>query len=481
MDIHGTTAVETLNGTSGDDTFYLEGGTDTVNGNGGMDEVNLNDAAGPVTVNLATGLLTGWGTATLNGISQIYGGWHGGVLTGNANTTYIAAPGGDTTIYAGGTSGVTIVLGYGDDTVHGGPGNDTIFVFTGNNVIDGGGGYNTVDYSAVTQTSTVSGFVTVDLYAGAWHPGGYDSLTDITNITGGNYGNILKGDWQNNIIVGGSGNDIIDGRQGNDVLTGGAGADLFIMDAGTGNTVVTDFSAAQGDQIDLSAYGFHTLAGILAVASQSGADTVITLGSGSVTLKGVAESSLAAADFANLVPETIGYQSSVRTAVFSGAAGSYSINVSGDTVTVGADTLTYIQQAQFSDYMLVFDLNSSQDKLVYELYQAAYDRTPDNAGFRYWAQAADNTGMSATALADQFLSAAEFTQKYGANPTNTAYVTELYTNVLGRAPDQAGLNYWIGEANGGMAHDQLLVAFATSAENLQLIGAHTSAGFWTTM
>ena len=63
--------------------------------------------------------------------------------------------------------------------------------------------------------------------------------------------------------------------------------------------------------------------------------------------------------------------------------------------------------------------------------------------------------------------ASEFTAKFGANPSNDAYVTELYTNVLGRAPDAAGLAYWEGQANSGVARDQLLVAFATSAENLQ--------------
>jgi hypothetical protein len=85
------------------------------------------------------------------------------------------------------------------------------------------------------------------------------------------------------------------------------------------------------------------------------------------------------------------------------------------------------------------------------------------------------------ALADAFLASPEFAQKYGANPSNAAFVTELYTNVLGRAPDQAGLTYWIGQANAGEAHDQLLVAFATSQENVQLIAPHVSSGFWTTL
>ena len=127
---------------------------------------------------------------------------------------------------------------------------------------------------------------------------------------------------------------------------------------------------------------------------------------------------------------------------------------------------------------VVTNLTTSEDTLVYELYQAAYNRMPDYAGFTYWAGQADARQMTALQLADQFLAAPEFTAIFGANPSNNAYVTELYTNVLGRAPDAAGLAYWEGEANSGMAHDQLLVAFATSPENVALIAPHTANGFW---
>lgn len=195
-----------------------------------------------------------------------------------------------------------------------------------------------------------------------------------------------------------------------------------------------------------------------------------------------------------LVLDALGYQvgpaqttyNGASTEVFQGSLGQYQVTSGGSVVTDtvanrdGTTTLASIQQIKFSDTTLVFDLHSSQDMLVYEIYQAAYARTPDNSGFRYWAGVADAQHTSAVALADAFLAAPEFSQKYGANPTNTAFVTALYTNVLGRAPDQTGLNYWIGQANAGEAHDQLLVAFATSGENTALIGSHVANGYWTT-
>ncbi len=128
----------------------------------------------------------------------------------------------------------------------------------------------------------------------------------------------------------------------------------------------------------------------------------------------------------------------------------------------------------------VTNLQTSEDHLVYLMYQASFDRMPDYGGFEYWAGQADARQLSALQLADIFMAAPEFTANFGANPSNDAFVTELYSNVLGRAPDAAGLAYWEAQANSGVARDQLLVAFATSAENHTLTAPHTANGFWVT-
>jgi hypothetical protein len=277
--IIGTSGTETLTGTAGDDDFRLEGGTDTIVGNGGVDTIDMQDAPVAVTVDLSAGTMSGWGSATMSGISQIYGSWHGGVLTGGSTTTYIAAPGGNTTVNVG-PLGTFVVLGNGNDTVNGGAGNDEIFAGAGNNTIDGGAGYNGVSYIAS------GAYVAVDLYVGAWHDGAFDHLSNIVNIQGGNYGSTLRGDWQNNIIQGGNGNDVIDGRQGNDTLTGGLGADTFIFTAGMGHAVVTDLTPGQGDSLNLTSFGIDSMAQAMADASQSGSDVLLSLGNGSsVTLQ----------------------------------------------------------------------------------------------------------------------------------------------------------------------------------------------------
>ena len=180
--------------------------------------------------------------------------------------------------------------------------------------------------------------------------------------------------------------------------------------------------------------------------------------------------------------ETFNGNGGIDTVVFHGSASQYTITGSLASRTVvdstanrdGTDTLVNIDQIKFSDVTLVYDLASTQDKLVYELYQAAYARTPDLTGFRFWATSADANHTSALALADAFIAAPEFTQKYG-TPSLSTYVTELYTNVLGRAPDASGLAFWVGT---GQARDQMLVNFATSAENVALVAGHTANGYW---
>ena len=53
----------------------------------------------------------------------------------------------------------------------------------------------------------------------------------------------------------------------------------------------------------------------------------------------------------------------------------------------------------------------------------------------------------------------------------------LYQNVLGRAPDTSGLNYWLGQLNSGAeTRYEALLGFAESAENKGLFTEMTGFG-----
>ncbi|PMZ00471.1 type I secretion protein [Pseudomonas sp. FW306-02-F02-AA] len=154
----------------------------------------------------------------------------------------------------------------GADTVNGGDGNDILFgdLVSFNGIA--GEGYQAmqafvaqqtgVDLSKVT-TSNVHQYITEHYTAfdvSGSHDGNDTLLggagNDILFGQGGN--DILDGGKGNDILLGGTGNDTLIGGQGNDILIGGSGADTFVWKAGdTGNDVIKDFKASEGDRIDL--------------------------------------------------------------------------------------------------------------------------------------------------------------------------------------------------------------------------------------
>lgn len=109
---------------------------------------------------------------------------------------------------------------------------------------------------------------------------------------------IAYGAWIEN-AVGGSGDDTIIGNAVDNALTGGAGADSFVFLAGAGQDVVKDFSVDGGDVIDLTGVvDIHSFADVQShLSADAEGHAVLTLGTGTVTLTGVAVASLTANDF----------------------------------------------------------------------------------------------------------------------------------------------------------------------------------------
>ncbi len=142
-----------------------------------------------------------------------------------------------------------------------------------------------------------------------------DTLSAVSHLTGGKF--ITS--WQDSesdgngggihstaseitrATVGDSANDTFAGDQLNDIFTGGAGDDRFVYAPGGGHDTWTDFTAGAGtqDKVDLTAFSnIHNLAGLLAHATQNGANTVLDFGNGNtLTLQNVAKAALSADDF----------------------------------------------------------------------------------------------------------------------------------------------------------------------------------------
>ena len=251
--------------------------TTTIDGRGGFDQAYYNVAVGTVsgiTVDMAAGTVVGdvsIGTDTLRSIESVRG--------TNFADTYNATG-----------FGLAGALNIGS--------NGTF------NEFEGLGGNDTITGNGNTRISYVSatGGVTVDLAAGTATGDasvGTDTFTGVSQVRGSQFADTLSGDSNNNTLDGQGGNDVLDGRGGNDTLTGGTGADTFVYADNGGADVVTDFNHGQGDQIDLTGVtGISSLADVLAIATQSGVNTVINFGGGNtLTLNNVTATNLTANDF----------------------------------------------------------------------------------------------------------------------------------------------------------------------------------------
>jgi Ca2+-binding RTX toxin-like protein len=228
-----------------------------------------------------------------SGVQQLYriigasqpqgGGTGGGSAATNGNDVLQAAPGrtpvhalaGDDTItgtsgedYLRGDEGADRILG-GDafDDVHGNMGNDTVMGGAGGDWVVGG-----------KDNDVLYGDDGDDIV--------YGNMGDDV-CEGGAGADIVRGGQGDDLVRGWAGDDWISGDRGSDTLTGGAGADIFHTFAEAGFDRVTDFNAAEGDRVQL-------LPGAQWSVSQSGADTIVHVGSAQLVLANVQMSSLPA-------------------------------------------------------------------------------------------------------------------------------------------------------------------------------------------
>jgi Ca2+-binding RTX toxin-like protein len=141
------------------------------------------------------------------------------------------------------------------------------------------------------------------------------------------------------------------------------------------------------------------------------------------------------------------------------------------TKAAGADHLVGVERVLFGDGSAVaLDVDGAAGQ-TYRVYQAAFDRKPDVPGLSFWMFNMDN-GVTLEAVAKGFLESSEAIKLYGANPTAEEFVSKLYNNVLHRAPEQAGYDFWVNAIKLGFSRSELLAQFAESAENrAQVIGA----------
>lgn len=240
------------------------------------------------------------------------------------------------------------------------------------------------------------------------------------------------------VIQSGNGNDeitILDG--GSTTIDGSGGNDTLIMlggdDSITGNIGNDSVVAGEGADTIVSGIGIDTIDG--------------GLGFDVVQLAGTAD---------NWVVTTDG-----ELVVISGAPGSGN---AAEAVDIDFISFTGATGNQFST-VVTYTENQAE---AMRLYQGLLDRSADLSGAQFWITQADEE-VGQLAMANAFMSSPEYLAKYGTQ-TNTEFVQQLYSNALDRAPEQAGLDFWVNALDTGAAsRAQLAITLINSPEGAEKI------------
>jgi Ca2+-binding RTX toxin-like protein len=180
-------------------------------------------------------------------------------------------------------------VGWGFDIAVGGEGDDTFHLTVDPvlDIIDGGDGRDLADFTNSFDA------VSVDLQSGIARgvlTQGPVYLSNIEDVTGSRF---------NDVIVGNDMDNTLDGGTGNDTLTGGDGQDTFVFGYSSGHDTITDFDATGNDHdtIDLSLW-FDSWQELRRNMEDTGDDVTIYLDdNNSITLTDVRYNDLGSSDF----------------------------------------------------------------------------------------------------------------------------------------------------------------------------------------
>lgn len=172
-------------------------------------------------------------------------------------------------------------------------------------------------------------------------------------------------------------------------------------------------------------------------------------------------------------------------------AGSLFVTVHDRTGSDGTDSLTDIDVLGFVDGSL--DLTSlvtassapaETITSIANLYSAYLDRAPDSPGLYYWVARLSDS-MSLSDIARSFFASSEAAESRNSTGIEDV-VAKAYQNVLDRAPDAKGFDYWVSEVSNGHVSPDLLPlallagAFAPSgsADDAQYLQNRSAAGIY---
>ena len=216
-----------------------------------------------------------------------------------------------------------------------------------------------------------------------------DAASDLRVIEGSTSGDLIAAGLNDDAVLAHEGNDKLWGGSGNDTLNGGEGEDT--LNGGTGH----DTAAYSGNQ---SSY-------------------ILSLSPTSATLTDRRKDGNGTDMLIDM--ELLDFDADILGAPF-------------NLEWVGGSAR--LSELEFRGFI--------------ELYIAYFNRAPDAVGLNFWGTAFSN-GTTLEEMATLFIDQPETVAAYPEGTSNTVFAETVFNNVLGRTPDQAGLDFWVGVLDAG--------------------------------
>ncbi|MBV0932299.1 DUF4214 domain-containing protein [Marinobacterium weihaiense] len=304
-----------------------------------------------------------------------------------------------------------------------------------------GGGNDTLDFSALTRSViadlSAGGFISAGSVTDAWgdKQTGHNNLalafgTEFEHLIATSGNDRVTGARHDNHAELGEGHDLYHWQGGHDRVDGGAGQDLLLLDLPVERWALDTRHGLTLDRLSLKLDGSWNNA---------------------VTFSGMEQIRFGALDY---TPHDLLF------------------NIAGDA------HLASPESPWNSDVLANGQIIAAEDAQLYRAYLGIMGRTPDEAGFDWWA-AQLQQGAALEDMTAGFLTSPEFRNRADTNRDSQIspeeLLDELYANTLGRNPDLGGYNWWRDALYSGVrTPDRVMLEFTQSDEyidaSLQLVG-----------
>ncbi len=328
-----------------------------------------------------------------------------------------------------------IVLGEGDDVLHGGGGNDTVGSLRGNDQVFGDAG--------------------------------------------------------NDVVYGGSGNDTLNGGAGNDAMNGGFGFDTGVQSGAradytvrteNGSVILTHRTSGEVDRFtDVERITFdsgkalviaHEAGDVANLRAQYANDDLIELN---------LTRAIIGAEGNDVITPELGVGRNIDL-----GAGQDVVKLTGGRDGVHLDveagqivdltrledgamlSLKNVELLEFANGDVTVLAHTNDQAILGRAYELLLGRNVDVEGFQFWAEAL-NAGVSLQSVLQSIVTSQEAATMY--KLANGNFIEQLYVQGLDRASDAAGKGYWADALAAGVSRATVLEGFAGSAEAVEVIGS----------